>query len=94
MGGQTGEFRSFDAMPGVAPTEPKYGPALTFEVDGEVFESRPDGRGGTHYDWLSGPNDGYGFTASPTEGCSLEDHRGFIRSFLDQIDPATGFIGD
>lgn len=30
----------------------------------------------------------------PTEDCSLDDHRGFIRNFLDQIDPATGFIGD
>ena len=94
MGEQTGEYRSLDAMPGVAPPEPTYGPALTIEVDGEAFEFRPDGRGGTHYDWLGGPNDGYGFTISPTEGCSLDDHRGFIRNFLDQIDPATGFIGD
>jgi hypothetical protein len=90
MGEQTGEYRSLDAMP----SEPTYGPALTIEVDGEAFEFRPDGRGGTHYDWLSGPNDGYGFTTSPTEGSSLDDHRGFIRNFLGQIDPAAGVIGD
>ena len=94
MGERLGEWRSTDAVPSVAPAEPAYGPALTIEVDGEAFESRPDGRGGTHYTWLSGPNDGYGFTMSPTEGCSLDDHRGFIRTFLDQIDPATGFIED
>ncbi len=94
MGEQTGEFRSLDAVPGVAPPEPTYWPVSTIEVDGQAFEFRPDGRGGTHYAWLSGPNDGYGFTISPTDGCSLDDHRGFIRSFLDQIDPATGFIGD
>ena len=90
MGEQTGEYRSLDAMP----PEPTYGPALTIEVDGETFEFRPGGSGGTHYDWHSGPNDGYGFTTGPTEGCSLDDHRGFIRNFLDQIDPTTGFIGD
>ncbi len=90
MGEQTGEYRSMDAMP----PEPTHGPVLPIEVDGEAFALRPDGRGGTHYDWLSGPNDGYGFTSGPTEGCSLDDHRGFIRNFLDQIDPATGFIGD
>lgn len=94
MGEQTGEYRSMDAMPGVAPPEPTYGPVLTIEVDGEAFAFRPDGRGGTHYDWLSGPNDDYGFTSSRTEGCSLDDHRESIRNFLDQIDPATGFIGD
>jgi hypothetical protein len=89
---QTGEHRSVDAVPGIAPPEPTYGPVIAIEVDGEAFEFRPDGRGGTHYTWLSGPNVGYGFTIGPTEGRSLDDHVGFIRSFLDQIDSATGFI--
>lgn len=43
---------------------------------------------------MSGPNKGYGFTVGPTEGFSLDDHRESIRDFLDQIDPATGFIED
>ena len=96
MGEQTGGYRSMDAMP----PEPTYGPVLTIEVDGEAFAFRPDGRGGTHYDWLSGPNDGYGFTSSgirpplETDYFSLDDHRESIRNFLEQIDPATGFIGD
>lgn len=68
MGEQTGEYRSLDAMPGVAPPEQADGAALTIEVDGEAFECRPDGRGGTHYDWLSGSNDGYGCTVRPTKG--------------------------
>jgi hypothetical protein len=94
VGEQSDENRSFEAVPGVAPPEPIHEPVLAIEVDGQAFEFCPDGRSGTHYTWLSGPNDDYGFTVSPTEGCSLDDHRRFIRNFLDQIDPATGFIGD
>jgi hypothetical protein len=94
MNERGGECRRADAVPAVAPLEPTHGPASMIDIDGEAFEFRPDGRGGTHYVWLSGPNDGYGFSVSPTEGCSLDDHRGFIRGFLEQIDPATGFIGD
>ena len=84
-----GGYRSLNARPGVAPPEPTYGPAVTIEVDRETFEFRPNGRGGTHDDWLSGLNDGYGFTVSATEDCSIDDHRGHIRDFLNQIDPAT-----
>jgi len=94
MGEKFGEDRGSEAMPGVAPPEPTYGPVLTMDVDGESFELRQNGRGGTNYDWLSGTNDGYGFGASPTEGSSLDDHRQRIRDFLNGIDPATGFIGD
>jgi hypothetical protein len=93
VGEEAGEDRSVDAVPGVA-SEPTRGRAVTIEVNGQVFECRPDGRGGTDYDWVSGPNKGYGFTVSPTEGFSLDDHRESIRDFLDQIDPATGFIED
>jgi hypothetical protein len=64
------------------------------EVDGERFELGADEFGGTHYDWLSGPHAGYGFAASPTLEWSDDDHRGCIRSFLAQIDPETGFVGD
>jgi hypothetical protein len=67
--------------------------ASTLEVDGEVFELRPDGFGGTHYNWISGPNPGYGFSMSPTAD-SFEQHQASIRSFLSMVDPATGYIED
>ncbi len=68
--------------------------SLTVHVDGEVFALRSDTRGGTHYDWVSGPNPGYGFTMSPTADLPEDDHRENIRSFLAQIDPETGYIAD
>jgi hypothetical protein len=67
--------------------------ASTLEVDGEVFELRPDGFDGTRYNWISGPTPGYGFTTSPTPD-SFEQHRVSIRNFLSIVDPATGNIED
>jgi hypothetical protein len=89
-------WRELSALPGLAPgSEPDGSEVLTVEVDGETFALRPDEFGGTHYDWVSGPNPGYGFAASPTPpGWSLEQHRESIRSFLAQIDPATGYIAE
>lgn len=66
--------------------------SFTLEVDGELFELRPDQYGGTDYSWLSGPNPGYGFSLSPTPNVSLEKHRENIRGFLAQIDPTTGYL--
>src|SRR5436190_23587897 len=51
------------------------------------------GDGGTAYDWLSGPNKGYGFGSSGTPNRSVEEHRESIRAFLAMIDPNTGYIG-
>ena len=82
------------AEPGVC-TEPDTdatASALTLEVEGEVFEVRADGRGGTHYVWSSGPNPGYGFGLSPTADMSLDEHRENVRNFLAEIDPATGYL--
>ena len=63
-------------------TEGTPGPVLfTLDVNGERFAIRQAGDGGTAYDWLSGPNEGYGFGES-------------IRVFLAMIDPNTGYIGD
>ena len=46
-------------------TEGRPGPVLfTLDVDGERFAIRRAGEGGTAYDWLSGPNKGYGFGSS------------------------------
>lgn len=67
---------------------------FTLEVDGEDFAIRSDGQGGTHYTWLSGPNDGYGFSESPTTHRPLQEHEASIRAFLAQVDPLTGHIAD
>lgn len=66
----------------------------TIEVDGETFAVRRGLDGGTHYDWLSGPNPSYGFASSGGTGCDEEWHRASIRSFLSMIDPSTGYIAE
>jgi hypothetical protein len=83
------------AVPGIyRGSEGRPGPMLlTLDVDGEVFTVRRAADGGTAYDWLSGPNDGYGFGSSGLPIRSAEEHRESIRIFLAQIDPATGYIG-
>jgi predicted kinase len=77
-----------------APT-PEEGP-LTIVVDGEVFAARTDGPGTYHYDWVSGPNRGYGFNSFTSDGSSLpaERHAPSIRDFLGMIDPDTGYIAE
>src|SRR5258708_38569246 len=58
-------------------TEGRPGPVLfTLDVDGERFAIRRAGDGGTAYDWLSGPNKGYGFGSSGTPNRSMEEHPG------------------
>jgi hypothetical protein len=76
-----------------APDEPG-AVLLTLEVDGQVFAVRRGSGDSTHYDWLSGPNAGYGFTSSGPPDRPLDEHREAIRSFLAQVDPATGYLGD
>jgi len=46
------------------------------------------------YDWLGGPNKGYGFGSSGTPNRPVSEHRESIRAFLAMIDPNTGYIGD
>ena len=76
-------------------TAERAGPTLfTLDVDGERFAIRRAGDGGTAYDWLSGPNKGYGFGSSGTTNRPVEEHRESIRVFLAMIDPSTGHIGD
>ena len=74
------------AFPTVGPSSKPEDEASTLEVDGEVFELRPDGFGGTHCSWISGQNPGYGFGTSPTPD-SLEQHRASIRNFLSIVGP-------
>jgi hypothetical protein len=82
------------AEPGVDPTENPNGPVVfTLEVDGEQFAVRRRGEGDWSYDWLTGPNPGYGFGASGPDVHDRERLRERIREFLRSIDPATGYIG-
>jgi len=87
-----GHWAPFVAVPAAAPDRAA-GPARQLACEGETFQLLPDGRGGTHYAWLTGPNAGYGFTASPTVDDD-EQHRASIRSFLSMIDPRTGYVAD
>lgn len=92
----SGEEHDPLAVPGVSHgPEGRSGPVLfTLRVDGEVFAVRRSAGGGTSYDWLSGPNMGYGFGSSGAPARSAEEHREHIRTFLAMINPATGYIGD
>jgi hypothetical protein len=67
---------------------------FTLDVDSERFGIGQAVDGGTTYDWLSGPNKGYGFASSGTPNRSVAEHRESIRVFLAMIDPDTGYIGD
>ncbi|MGC4964092.1 hypothetical protein [Gordonia sp. DT101] len=83
---------------------------ITLTVDGEVFELK-DGEGSQYaYTWLTGPNEGYGYSESvhhasldpdvplpddlPESRLTLKQHIDSIRSFLSMIDPNTGYIED
>jgi hypothetical protein len=84
------------AVPGVCRgPEANPGPVLfTLDVDGEVFTVRQGTGGGFAYEWVSGPNPGYGFGTSGPPSRTADEHRDDIRGFLAMIDPATGFIAD
>jgi 2-haloacid dehalogenase len=62
-------------------------------VDGETFAVRPHDRGYA-FDWLTGPNPGYGFAQARNDGGSMTtaDLEAAIRSFLSMVDPSTGHI--
>lgn len=63
-------------------------------VEGETFAvRRREEDGSNHYDWISGPNAGYGFSRfSGFEPLSEEEHRAGIRGFLAAINPETGYL--
>lgn len=68
---------------------------LRLTVDGETFAVHATLHGSIHYTWVSGPNDGYGFSTLGTEQAPTdEQHQTVIREFLADINPATGFLQD
>ena len=74
--------------------EDSYTDLGSFTVDEETFLVRRRTEDDSHhYDWVSGPNDGYGFSVSGgSEPISRERHETAIRGFLTSIDPTTGFL--
>lgn len=65
-------------------------------VDGEMFIVTRRGRGIYNYEWVSGPNFGYGFSSAshPAADRADEEHRESVRDFLTEIDPDTGYLRD
>jgi hypothetical protein len=65
-------------------------------VDGEQFRVRLRPRHGHlyeyDYEWLTGPNEGYGFGVSGPFEESKDEHTARIRDFLVNIDPASGYL--
>jgi hypothetical protein len=82
------------SIPGLAGTAAE--PPVRVCVDGEDFEitSSLERPGQYHYDWVSGPNPGYGFSSASSDGrpSTIDDHEEAIRNFLRQVDPETGYI--
>lgn len=83
------------ALPGLDPSgaTPRGVLLLTLEVEGEVWEVRGHA-GGTDYDWVSGPNAGYGFSSSAPASLPEESHRTAVQQFLAEVDPHTGYLPD
>jgi hypothetical protein len=93
MGGTPVAWRPFSIprLAGSAAEQP-----VRVTVDGEDFEitTSPERPGQYHYDWISGPNAGYGFSSASSDGrpSTTDDHEEAIRNFLGQVDPETGYI--
>lgn len=85
-------FRSWSEMR----EEPEWRTPFRIEVDGEQFDvsASRDRPGHYRFDWVSGRNAGYGFSAGSADGRSMRDSEieNAIRSFLAQVDPETGYI--
>lgn len=66
---------------------------ITLSVGGEIFEVW---KAGNRYDykWLSGKNQGYGFTSilSMDIELTMDQMDESIRSFLSNVDPDTGYL--
>ncbi|MFI9527117.1 hypothetical protein [Micromonospora rosaria] len=91
---------SSEPEPGIAPDETRdrnwVGDPILMTVDGQDFRVRayraPSGAWGYDFDWLSGPHE-YGFGSSGA-GMSRAEMEQAIRSFLAEIDPATGYLAE
>lgn len=75
-----------------------HGREWLLSVEGERFRVRLRPRHGHlfeyDYDWLTGPNDGYGFGESGPFERGEAEHGARISWFLGEIDPAAGFLAE
>src|SRR4051794_34869311 len=98
--GDSADVSWSNAVPAaVGPEDPPAPVLFTVEVDGETFAVREDSMGvvsehgrGFSYEWLTGPNQGYGFGVWGPPPESDDFHVENVRSFLRNIDPATGYL--
>ena len=71
---------------------------LRLTVDGDVFDVAydPEQPGAYHYTRLTGPAPGHGFTSRRSDQArsTTAEHVEAIRSFLDVVDPVTGYMTD
>lgn len=58
---------------GVASNDQSVATERRITVEGETFVVRRRGKGDYAYDWISGPNPGYGFSGSTYPGGDLDD---------------------
>jgi len=69
---------------------------VVLAVSGETFKASadPSQPGAWHLDWVSGPNEGYGFTTRSADHHweSRGELERAVQSFLDMIDRQTGYI--
>ena len=66
-------------------------------VDGESWVVRGSAKAGTYYfAWVSGANEGYGFTSATSDGSALSQAQmdEAIQEFMDEVDPDTGYLID
>ena len=62
--------------------------AESFEVDDDTFRIQSNGDALYRYEWLTGPNPGYGFSIWDDSAIvSADRHRDAIVDFLSRLDP-------
>ena len=81
------------------PSETESIPArFRLTVDGDVFDVAYDPKqpGTYHYSRITGPAPGYGFTSRRSDHAerAAAQHVTAIRSFLEMVDPVTGYLED
>lgn len=66
------------------------------DVDGHGFEVGERAPGTYDLTWVTGPNDGYGFTIGTNDGSPVprESLESAARDFLRDVDPVTGYLRD
>ncbi|WP_432540732.1 hypothetical protein [Kineococcus sp. SYSU DK002] len=67
---------------------------LTVEGEDWLVKERPGTPGCYDFDWLSGPNPGYGFTSQEFDRSPIseDEMRKAIADFLTGINPETGYL--